>query len=265
MKLRTGLALTGIACSMLFFGSCKDDTDTPVDNNNGGSTTKTCKLIETKSDGETMTLTYSGDKLVKAVEEDTSETITYEYKYDNDGKLTEITEDGYYSYKMTYNSEGQITRIEEYDGMDYVGPYTLTYDSEGNLIKVEEFIRDNDMDVLFANYVYTYTNGELTKMTNLFDLNDDGVLDPADDIETSATVTSTDGKKNPLYGLPVYLTDFGNFQVFMKSNMTAGSIDIFGTTIPITATYTYNESGYPTKGTFNAGDDTVIEYSYMCE
>ncbi len=267
MKNVRKLGFAGIVATMVFFGACTDDTVDPGNGNGnggGGNTEKSCKVTQTiDNDNLKLTYTYNGDDLVQMVEDDDGEITTYNFNYVG-GKLTEITENGDDSYKMTYTAD-QITKVEFFGGTELEDIYEVTYNTDGTLKEVDEFLWDGTDKVLFSNFAYSYANGDLSSVVNLIDANDDGMLSDTIDETVSITVLALDGKKNPLYGLPIYLIDFANFLALTKANVNAATITFFDIPFPVVGTYTYNDNNYPIQSIIDTGDSTITNFTYICE
>lgn len=248
---------------MLVFGACTDDTVDP-NNNGGGSTTKTCKITKTSDEDGDVLYTYDGDNLIKVVEPDG---YTYDYKYTG-GQLTEIDEsdgDDTYTYKIVY-TDGKVSRVDMYMDADYISYYNVMWNADGTLKLVEEYEKNDPTDMLYSSLDYTYKDGRISRITEISDANEDGVLDKDEDDVLFYNILVVDDKKNPFYGLPTYLIDFTDMLSLTKNNINAATLESEGVAIPISVTYEYNEDGYPTTSTaFAFGDSTVVNMSYMCE
>ncbi|MCB9261438.1 MAG: hypothetical protein H6607_03610 [Flavobacteriales bacterium] len=262
MKVIKKLAIAGVVCSTLFFGSCKDDSVDPTP-------TKTCRVSETMDDdGSKTTYTWDGSNLVELSNTDSFGSFKYVYTYES-GKLAQISSssDGSVGdvYKLVYTGS-QVTRVDVYDGADVWEYYNISYNTDGTIKMVDNFVVEDPSDVLYSSYEYTYTSGKLTKVYMIQDADDDGVLDKDVDDVSTITVSATDGKTNPLYGLPTIYTDFSDIFSLLKDNMNGGIIEFGGIPIGVSATYEYNSDNLPTKRTATVfGETTVTSFSYKCE
>ncbi|MBO6517859.1 MAG: hypothetical protein JJ975_15040 [Bacteroidia bacterium] len=266
MNLRK-LGLFTITSAAVLLTACSDEPANPGtgngNGNGGGNNTKTCKITETKdSDNATAKYTYDGDNLVRVEENDGGEIRTYDFVYSG-GKLTQINEVDT-AYKLTYTND-QVTKVEVIKGTEPFENYVLSYNADGTLNEVDDFLIDGQDEELFGRYSYTYTSGELSAILNRIDANEDGVLTDTGDFDIDIQILATDGKKNPYFGLPVYLTDFANFLALSKSNVNAFTVNVFGQPIPGSITYTYNEHDYPLESRIVSGDTVTMDFTYTCE
>lgn len=266
MKNVTKLFMAAALAVVVALPACNDDTTDPTPG--GGTTKKTCKLLKTTdADGSSVSMTYDGDKLVKVVEVDGDDTYTCDITWDGD-KVMRIDEDDAgdtYTYNVTYtvNNPSKVENV-------YMGEvdmyYNITWNADNRLAKVEGFYPGDPSDMLAERYTYSYVDGKLTEVTSEVDGNDNGALGDMEDYSTTAKILMRDDKINPLYGLPLYLTDFEDVLSLTKNNVLTATYQFLGNDIPVTASYEYNENDYPTKATTSALGETVITtMEYACE
>lgn len=256
---------TALGAVMLLPACTGDDTEpTP----GGDTTTKTCKLMMTSTgDSSTVSMTYDGDNLVQVVEMDGSDKVTYDITW-RSGRVVKIEEDevGDVTTYTVESTDGNPTKVEiSYEG-EVEMYYNIKWNADNRLEKVEGFYPDDMQDMLGERYTYTYSGGVLATIVSEEDGNDNGTLGEMDDYTTTIEILTRDDKVNPLYGLPLYLTDFEDILSFSKNNILTATYEYFGNKLPVSSSYEYNEHGYPTKATTNALGETIITtMDYVCE
>jgi len=261
MKNVTKLFMAAALGAVMLLPACSDEEPAP----GGDATKKTCKLLMTSTgDSSTVSMTYEGDNLIKVEEKDGSDMTTYDITW-RTGRVVQIDidQDGDKVTLKIESTDGNPTKVEEVINGEVEFYYSITWNSDNRLEKVEGFYPENPDDMLAERYTYMYDGGLLSKLITEEDGNDNGILGEMDDYTTTIEILTRDDKTNPLYGLPLYLTDFEDILSFSKNNVLTATYEYFGNKLPVSSSYEYNEHGYPTKATTNALGETIITYS--CE
>ncbi|WP_207431501.1 hypothetical protein [Sabulibacter ruber] len=227
--------------------------------------------ISTTADGGTgypFTLKYSfndQNQLTRITATDTSG-LDVRLTYDTKGRL--FTEkEGDVVWENEYNTQDQLvkqTRTFSAGGRIEQDFYLHTYNSAGQL-QESTFHSANEPSFTQYRYVYHYTNNMITHVEK--------TTYAANGFVEDITITY-DGKKQPLPLLP--MIDFhlhfgdphpafglsaGNVTSYKVVNREDGSIS----PVSYTASYTYNEQGYPTEAVRVYADGTVKRrYTYNC-
>ncbi|MCD0470690.1 hypothetical protein [Flavobacterium sp. JAS] len=247
----------------LVLTSCSND-----DNNSSSEDTsilpKTISYIYPSAmlgTNNTSVITYSGNKIVSTVDENSKTIFTYDgnlitkqVKFDLDSKGVE-TKDAEVSY--TYENGKLKTRIlkesfsTEYPNGEYIYKTVYTYTS-ANLIS-------------YVNYsVNVNTQAESKRDEGSLTFKD-GNLVKEQQISGSLISTRTyeyDAKNNPLKNVLGFDLLLNEISEFGKNNSTKTTSISSGNSTPTNylTTYTYNDKDYPLRHTSFAGDGKSIEY-----
>ncbi|WP_300565997.1 hypothetical protein [Flavobacterium sp.] len=242
------------ACSVLalLFTSCSSDSDSPATTD--GTLVK--KIIDTDPIGDVMTtnFTYSGNKIVSAID-DTEETDMYftytgdditklEYKL-NDGTVDQV--DNY-----SYDSTGRlISMISIEPTIDWGSKEVYTYNTDGT-VSVSYYSGDelSQTNLDGTGKIY-FTNGEVSKIERY-----DGA-----DLEDTTTYTY-DTKNNFMKNVTGYSkinfafsTADGVNHNIISENSTLNGLWSYS--------FVYNDNGFPSSSTETySGDVSTSVYFY---
>jgi hypothetical protein len=203
----------------------------------------------------------------------TTETETYEYDAQNRLSSKNYT-DGTISNPRIITQYDANNRITEYfsrtDSPLKTAKFTITYDAQGRLNTID--VRDSISPTTFnSNYTinYIYAANKIIRNTNFpigtttrneYFYNAAGQVTALERFNISGTKVSSvaytnyDDKQNPFNQEPVLM---GNGEP-QKNNPTSfpTTNTVTGVVTNWTATYTYNNDGYPTQIIYNSGTAT---------
>lgn len=224
---------------------CQDDPATDPQPTQSGKLVD--KIIRT-ADGQStvFSLTYDAKNRLTGYE-DSGNSENFNLAYDASGNLNkvEIKEDeGKTSFEITYNAAGEpvsgVYRIFEADQL--VTSFLLTYSVANGRVN-EIFLKDPASQLAYGKFVFSYTNGNLTKVETI-------ALGQA-----PITQTYTHGtNKNVFFGSRIkYVVDPVFSALFYSSNEVLTEKVARGQmTTEIDNQYTYDADGYPTAATIRS-------------
>lgn len=246
------LTLIALGASAIFIPSCKEveeEPTTPAD--------PTCYMLTSNIDGDITTYTYNSDnQVISAKYDGTTTTFTY-----TNGKLTSAN-DGYTESTFVYEAGAtQPTRVNLVEDSTNAGYIIMEYNSNNLITKVE--YHDETDQIQTVNYVTYDAVGNLTAL-QIDEWNED--LEDFMTFVTFANITN-DGKKNPFQtSLALIYANIDEPVVYGKTNITGGSLVVFGQAVPFTATNTYNDNDYATSTVINIfGETSSYEYTFNCK
>lgn len=294
------LSLVAVLLLSFVFFSCESKRDengdllfgldeVPIDQGGPGVTKKLTKVTEKDADGEltTVTYTYEGDKIKKAVlvGEDATETLDVVYNGNVLKEFTSTSTDASgqpikANFTLVYEGQNlkkitgvynQATTIVSKATTDY------SYNSSDKLIKVLTTINavdpDNQSDETLSTTIESdllYSNLNVTKWRldtkQYMDLGSGPVM--MSNIVVETNFMNFDTNKNPFSTLPIdfiratcNLADgFGGFNGISANNFSKATAVVMGMNQVLNFTYAYDGDGYVTKRT---GDDgSVVTYEY---
>ncbi|RNI28704.1 hypothetical protein [Rufibacter latericius] len=261
-----------IALSLL---GCKNETDPAPE------TEKLCRIV---SIDPTYAFQYNAQNQLTTITVKTSNTSSYQIdlKYDAKGRLVRETAREEL-WENSYNAQDQLIQQTLYStvspGVDPI-VYLHSYNSAGQRTQTISHLSKEPNKRLSLS-TYSYTNGVLSsivKNTYAYGGFDGSVPDSWR--ETKDTYTYVfDGKKNPLPSLPIMTFEnyFANgYDEKQTPILFSGNVIRFtfkrespngGGSTNYTATYKYNEQGYPIESmkTQDGWVKTQAFYSYNCE
>lgn len=218
------------------------------------------KYSDYPGDNDSATITYDGNKIVSAGYTSTDKEV-YTYTGDFITKIEDFAEEGNIGsrHEITYE-EGKLkidVMTEMSSDRTYISKRIYTYNTNGTISFINYSVDPTTKEeTKKSEGVLTYSNGNLTKKTESYDL-------------YSYTRTyEFDAKNNPYKNILGYnlLIDFETSaslnnvtKLTTVYNREEGIItNIFNTV------YEYNEKGYPTKQTEkdDSGKDEITEYTY---
>ncbi|WP_242929233.1 hypothetical protein [Pontibacter vulgaris] len=168
------------------------------------------------------------------------------------------------SYKGLNQVEKQERKVNFYDfEPSYLGYYSYKYNAAKKRTEAQHYVPDRQTP--FYTYKYSYTNGQISQIIEYFEGN-----------ETFKLHFSFDGKFSPMPDLPLINYRFTRGAVNPVFALFRQNVTSYILTSPdgsniykhesYTATYTYNEHGYPTEAikTYLNGDKETTVYTYDC-
>jgi hypothetical protein len=203
----------------------------------------------------------------------TTETETYDYDAQNRISNKSYS-DGTISNPRVITQYDANNRITEYFSRTYsplkTGKFTITYDAQGKLNAIE--VRDSISPTIFNLYYtvnYSYPANKIIRTTNFavgtstrneYFYNTAGQVTALDRYNISGTkissvvYTNYDDKQCPFNQDPLMMSNGepqkNNPTAFPTTNTATGVVTNW------TATYTYNNDGYPTQIIYNNGTAT---------
>jgi hypothetical protein len=238
--------------------SCKKDSTNTTDNGGGGNAAQTClvtvlddgsivydaqnRITSLKSEGQSATYTYSGNKAIVAIIGD-SMTINAEYTLNT----------------SNYPTSGKF--VTSYMGIPITINFTYTYDSEGHCTKSKQSLAffGQEMNSIVD---YEYTNGNLTKET---------AYDEASPEEKDVTTYTYFTDKSDSRALSMSKTYVIDVQGKGSKNLIKQSVtlDTEGNETVVNYTYEYDSTGKVTKETQKDEDSgeevSLTTYGYTCK
>lgn len=245
-------------------------------NDNDSGTTETAILPKTVKfskpdyplENTTSTITYDGNKIVSAIDQETKTIFTYEgnvivkmIEYDvTNGDKEEEESYSYTNGKLTSTLYAR-NFTSKYPFGQYKGRYTYTYNLDGTVKKETYNVNaetgvESKIDYL---EVYTFQNGNLVKLV--------ATDQPSGLSSVRTSLYEYDAKNNPFRNVLGYnlLIDADNCSV---NNLTKHSYSYSGDAASSSykTVYEYNDKGYPTKATLYKQDGVTVneitEYTY---
>jgi hypothetical protein len=213
------------------------------------------------------TITYSGNKIVSIIDEDSKTLFTYDGDVIIKQELLSIDQKGNQSKRKevsyTYENGKLKTRIyktditAEYPEGNYTQKTVYTYTSS-NLISYVNYLvdRTSKLETKIGEGTLTYEAGNLVKEQQKVSS------------VTTTRVYEYDTKNNPLKNILGYNLLLNEVSELGKNNVTktTSSASDYPNSAVFLTTYTYNENGYPIKQTsFDGGGKSIeyeIEYTY---
>lgn len=249
------MALLALGASAVFLNGCKDVED-PIDPIDPVDPVVTCKMNTSSNDGEVTTYMYNtSDQVISS--ETGGETTTYEY--DTEGKMTTATA-GTTVSTCTYSGGFFPSRVDVTDNGVNDGYYIMEEDANG-ITKIEE--HDDEGEISAVTYATYDTDGNVTRIQ--IDTWEPNTMEFITIADIQNIVTDT--MNNPFYGnFALIFANIDGLTVYGKTNFLSGDFEVFGQSLPATATHTYNDHDLPLTTTFNAaGETTDFIYTYTCD
>ncbi len=236
------------------FTSCSDDND---DNT---KTTKSLPKLLTWSYGGKTSIEYdSQNRITKYSEADTNGYgSTIEYFYDTNGKPSKVTITGNWSgdtytylHNFTYKEGNKVLVTEKRSGENFGTTDTLYINDAGQILK---FRPDANNYATSYDYEY-YSNGNVKSVREK--------RGESRDVEEQFLEYDNNKGIYSAVNVPSWLLMYDGDDIYIGLTINNKLKTKWGDSDPETYTYTYNESGYPTKITFvsDSEDYFTIEYT----
>ncbi len=236
-----------LSITAVLMTSCSSDDD----NNPSADVVLLKKTIDTDSDGEvsTTTFTYNGRKILKDSSDDGSYS-TYTYTGDLITKRETFVDDELYQTDLyEYNSDQKLTvhtKLSHVPG--WGNKYVFTHNAD-DTISFNSYIGDLDSQTgLNDTGRIHFTNGEISRIES-------------DEINSQYLY---DDKNNPFKNVTgMDKLSFTHLEASgIQKNITLWD-DSFSGQVATTYTYAYNAGNYPETSVENyAGDETTTQYFY---
>ena len=260
-----------IALALILAGCLEIDT-TSNDQTSANAcqlTSSTTTLVNASGNrfNYTLNYTYNENGLLTGIASPDSVSLNIRLAYDDQNRL--LTEKGgLYTWAGEYDARGRLvkqTRTFEFaPGRTEVYYLEHQYSPEGQLQESRYYAEEQPADVLVYTYRYTYSNGHLAGVEQLSE---------QDGRYYSATIL-TDGKASPLPTLPMHLLYMFRDEILPVMGLLEGNRINYSVhqgegnsgLQSFTASYTYNDAGYPTSftRTYANGTTEQTSYTYGC-
>jgi hypothetical protein len=220
------LALAGLA-----FTACKKDDDAPKNS-------QLIKKITEVNDGDTIitNVSYDNSKRISIIKTNEGEETKLTYN-SNNLTVVEISDgDDKTKLEITYNGGKPVTAVfSMYEDNVFINKYKYTYTLNAANQITEVLMKDSTNANVIGKAVFTYANGNVTKVQSYAGAN------------LFSTLELTYGtKKSMFYNARVnYVLDPFLAQAFSANEVTKEKFTIGTIVNETTNTYTYDASGFP--------------------